>query len=174
MNENSKKILAYLFTEAGAVGFSDLAKYFNITNDEVVACLDEISAWQNETPFVLVRTENDVALTLSPEMTASLNELDEKEGQRELTKSALETLSVILYKNGASRAEIDYIRGVNSSFSIRALTAKGYIVRGSKNIYLPTAELLVFLGIRSVDELPDKESIINKLTELTNQNDSIN
>lgn len=174
MNENSKKILAYLFTEAGAVAISDLAKYFSITNDEVNTSLDEIILWQNETPFVLVRTENDVALTLSPEMTASLNELDEKEGQRELTKSALETLSVILYKNGASRAEIDYIRGVNSSFSIRSLVSRGYIVRGGKNIYLPTADLLVFLGISTLDELPDKESIINKLTEVTNQNDSIN
>jgi segregation and condensation protein B len=174
MNENSKKILAYLFTEAGAVGFIDLAKYFNISNDEVVACLDEISAWQNETPFVLVRTENDVALTLSPEMTASLSELDEKEGQRELTKSALETLAVILYKNGANRAEIDYIRGVNSSFSIRSLVSRGYVARGVKNIYLPTADLLVFLGISTLDELPDKESIINKLNEITNQDVSVN
>lgn len=174
MNENSKKILAYLFTEAGAVGISDLAKYFNINNDEIMTCLDEITNWQNETPFVLVRTETDVALTLSPEMSNSLSELDEKEGQRELTKSALETLSVILYKNGASRADIDYIRGVNSSFSIRALTSKGYIVRGAKNIYLPTAELLVFLGIQSVDQLPDKETIINRLNESINQNDSIN
>lgn len=174
MNDNSKKILAYLFTEAGAVSILDLAKYFSITSDEVNTSLDEIVLWQNETPFNIVRTENDVAFTLSPSMTNVLNELDEADTQRELTKSALETLAVILYKNGASRAEIDYIRGVNSSFSIRSLVSKGYIVRAVKNVYLPTAELLVFLGIQSVDELPDKEAIINKLNESINQNDSIN
>jgi segregation and condensation protein B len=174
MNSNSKKILAYLFTEAGAVSILDLAKYFNLTNEDIIVSLDEITNWQNETPFVLVRTETDVALTLSPEMTASLSDLDEKEGQRELTKSALETLAIIIYKNGATRSDIDYIRGVNSSFSIRSLSSRGYIVRGSKNTYLPTAELLVFLGISSTEELPDKEAIINKLNESINQNDSVN
>ena len=174
MNENSKKILAYLFTEAGAVGTSDLAKYFNMSNEDVSKSLDDIASWQDQTPFTLVRTDSDVALTLSPDMSSLFSELDQKESQRELTKSATETLAVILYKNGASRAEIDYIRGVNSSFSIRSLVARGYIVRGPKNTYMPTSELLVFLGISSIEQLPDRESIISKLNEATNQNDSVN
>ena len=91
-----------------------------------------------------------------------------------MTKASLETMSIILYQGGANRAEVDYIRGVNSSFSIRSLVSKGYIVRGAKNVYMPTAEALVFLGINSLDNLPDKATIINKLNEIKNTNDSVN
>src|SRR3989344_1841731 len=48
--------------------------------------------------------------------------LEKEELNKELSKASLETLSIILYKNGVSRAEIDYIRGVNSSFTLRALS----------------------------------------------------
>lgn len=168
MNETSKKILAYLFSEAGAVDIADLAKYFSINKDSINQSLDEIVNWQTATPFVLVRSETDVALTLTSEMSQILGDLDNRENERELSKAALETLSVILYKNGATRADIDYVRGVNSSFSLRSLVARGYVVRSSKNTYVPTAELLIFLGISTIDDLPDRETIINKLNEINN------
>ena len=69
--------------------------------------------------------------------------------------------SIVLYKNGASRAEIDYIRGVNSSFTLRALSVRGLVEKSidtkdsRRYIYKPSFEMLAFMGVKSVEELPD-------------------
>lgn len=173
MNNNTHKILAYLFTEAGSVSFTDLAKYFDINIDQVKNSITEIKGWATQTPFTLVETETEVAFVLNTEMSQALAELDKKEGERELTKASTETLSIILYKGGATRADIDYIRGVNSAFSLRSLVSKGYIERGSKNTYIPTADLLIFLGINNINDLPEREDILKKLEEVTNQKNDI-
>lgn len=174
MSNEAQKILAYLFSEAGSVAISDLAKYFNYDVSVVNQLLDEIIVWQTNTPFNLIRTDIDVAFVLNSEMSQIIAEMDKRETERELTKASLETLSVILYKGGATRAELDYIRGVNSSFSLRSLQARGYVERGPKNTYVPTADILAFLGISNLNELPNHTDIINQLNQISNQNDGTN
>lgn len=181
MNQDTKKILSYMFLEAGSVSFSDISKYFNLEIEQVKGIVKEILEWSKNTPFDVVLTENDACLVLNSEMSEIISELDKKEGERELTKASIETLSIILYKNGATRSDIDYIRGVNSSFSIRSLISKGYIEKGTKSsknnrqdAYLPTADLFRFMGIVDTKELPDYENSIKKLEEILNQKNDNN
>ncbi|OGM90620.1 hypothetical protein A3A20_00685 [Candidatus Wolfebacteria bacterium RIFCSPLOWO2_01_FULL_45_19] len=85
----------------------------------------------------------------------------EEEFQEDLTAAATETLSVVAYAGPISRAQIEYIRGVNSSFILRSLMMRGLIERNSdpkrQNVYLYTAsfELLKKLGLDSAAKLPD-------------------
>jgi len=98
-----------------------------------------------------------------------------EELNKELSKASLETLSIILYKNGVGRSLIDYIRGVNSSFTLRALSIRGLIEKSidkedsRRYIYKPTFELLSFMGVKSVEELPDYE-LVNKSIETAQEN----
>lgn len=174
MNSNSQKILAYLFAEAGSVSFADLVKYFEVGIDEVKQSINEIKSWAEQTPFALVATDTEASLVLNNAMSEALADLDKKENERELTKASLETLSIILYKGGATRAEIDYIRGVNSAFSLRSLSGRAYIERGPKNTYIPTTDLLTFLGIDNLSSLPERVEILEKLEEVTSQKNDIN
>lgn len=174
MNNNSQKILSYLFSEAGSVAFSDLVKYFNLQQDEVKKSVDELIEWSSGTPFKIVTTDNDVSFVLNQEMSEALAELDKKENERDLTKASLETLSVILYKGPVTRSEIDYIRGVNSAFSLRSLMGRGYIERGPKNTYIPTSDLLRFIGISNINELPEHQDVLQKLNEIVSQNNDNN
>ncbi|KKT20352.1 MAG: Chromosome segregation and condensation protein, ScpB [Parcubacteria group bacterium GW2011_GWB1_43_8] len=99
--------------------------------------------------------------------------LDKKEEEINIS---LEHLSeqLIIYKNTASRAEIDYIRGVNSSFILRNLLVRGLIEREVKRgedrsyVYKPSLSLLEHLGVKSLEELPDFVSISAKLKEFLN------
>ena len=76
-------------------------------------------------------------------------------------------MSIILYKNGASRAEIDYIRGVNSSFTLRALCVRGLVEKiidpkdNRRYFYKPSLETLSFMGLKSIEELPDFGEVNN-------------
>jgi len=84
---------------------------------------------------------------------------------KELSKASLETLSIILYKSGIGRSEIDYIRGVNSSFILRALSVRGLVERNAdpkdnrRYIYKPSFELMSYMGIKSLQELPDWQEV---------------
>jgi segregation and condensation protein B len=158
-----------------------MAKYFNIEVAEIKKIVNELFEWSKDTPFEIILTENDACLVLNNEVSEIISDLDKKESERELTKASLETLSIILYKNGATRSEIDYIRGVNSSFSVRSLVSKGYIEKGSKgskngrnDVYLPTSDLLRFIGISDIKSLPDYENSVNKLEEILKQKNDNN
>ena len=82
---------------------------------------------------------------------------------------------MVLYKNGANRAEIDYIRGVNSSFTLRSLLVRGLVERITdprdlrRYFYRPSFELLSFLGVKSVEELPEYAEV-HKDTETAAKN----
>ena len=88
-----------------------------------------------------------------------------EELSRDIGKAGLETLSIIIYRGPISRREIDYIRGVNSTFIIRNLLIRGLVekVQAEKDqrsfLYKPTLELLSFLGVRNFEELPDYAAV---------------
>ena len=78
-----------------------------------------------------------------------------------LSQSALETLAIIAYNEPITRGKVDEMRGVESSFVIRKLLAKGLIkevgkstMPGRPNLYGTTSEFLDYFGLSSIKELP--------------------
>ena len=78
-----------------------------------------------------------------------------------LSRAALETLSIIAYKQPITRIEVDEIRGVNSSGAISKLQIFDLIrengkkeVLGRPNLYVTTDYFLDYMGINSLEELP--------------------
>jgi segregation and condensation protein B len=113
----------------------------------------------------LQENDGDITLGTAPLLSELIEKLQKEELNKELSKASLETLSIILYKDGVSRSLIDYIRGVNSSFTLRALSIRGLIEKSvdkldsRRYIYKPTFLLLSFMGVKSVEELPDYQTI---------------
>jgi segregation and condensation protein B len=110
---------------------------------------------------VIVENGEEVMLGTAPELSEMIANLQKEELNKELSKASLETLSILLYKNGATRSEIDYIRGVNTSFTLRALSVRGLVEKTTdlndnrRFIYKPSFELLSYMGVKSVEELPE-------------------
>lgn len=77
-----------------------------------------------------------------------------------LSQAALETLAVIAYKQPVTRAQVAQVRAVNVDSVVRTLVARGLIVDSGQDpvtggiLYRTTDELLVHLGINSLDALP--------------------
>lgn len=96
--------------------------------------------------------------------------------QKDLGKSALETLAIILYQGPIKRADIDYVRGVNSQFILRNLLMRGLISRVDDPsdertfLYKPSLELMAFLGITDIKQLPDFEEVVGKLMVFKSEN----
>ena len=89
-----------------------------------------------------------------------------------LTQAALETLSVIAYRQPVTRARISAVRGVNVDGVVRSLVARGLVVEAGTDpdstatLYRTTDLLLERLGLRALDELPSLAPFLPDLGEL--------
>lgn len=113
--------------------------------------------------LMLVRQETRVQLATKPAFSSLVEHLVKDEFEEKLTPAALETLSLIAYLGPISRSRVDYLRGVNSSYSIRNLLMRGLVEKTSDPqnphiaAYRVSFDLLKHLGISSIEDLPDYE-----------------
>ena len=114
---------------------------------------------------------NRFKLTTKFEHKQYYQKLIENPETNTLSQAALETLAIIAYNEPITRTQIDNIRGVSSSSLIRKLVAKGFIKEGSRSdapgrpiLYETTNEFLDYFGLSSIEDLPNMEEMISKLT----------
>src|SRR5258708_36560530 len=161
MNTLESKIEAILFWKGEPVSIRALVGILKASYADIKEAVESLKASLVERGIVLQERGEEITLGTAPEFSDLIENLQKEELNKDLSKASLETLSIILYKNGATRAEIDYIRGVNSSFTLRALSIRGLVERlldpkdNRRYLYRPTFELLSFMGVKSVEELPD-------------------
>ena len=175
--ELESKIEGLLFYKGEDVEIKKLAELLGVNIEEVEQALVKLESSLTGRGLVLVRKDNSVVLGITSELSSLIESIRKEEITKELSKASLETLSIILYKNGIARSEIDYIRGVNSSFILRNLLVRGLIekVLDSKDsrrvLYRPTFDTLSYMGITSIDKLPNYEQVKAQLQEtINNQN----
>ncbi len=164
-----KQIEAILFWKGEPVSKKKLAENLNVDESAINAGLEKLKENLNTRGIVLLEKDGEVTLGTAPELSSLIENLQKDELNKDLSKASLETLSIVLYKNGASRSEIDYIRGVNSSFTLRALSIRGLVEKitdpkdNRRYVYKPSFELLSFMGVKSVEELPDYAEVGNSI-----------
>ena len=186
MKDIEKKLEAVLFFKGEPVSLKKLEEILKVSQSEIkdavfnlrnelagrgVALLENGNPARNASGIADARPHDsrqrvgqaggEISLGTAPEFSKLIENLQKEELNKELSKASLETLSIILYRGGATRAEIDYIRGVNSSFILRALSVRGLINKitdpkdARRFLYQPSFDLLSFMGVRSVEELPE-------------------
>ena len=163
------KIEALLFFKGEPLTVKDLAGFLSLSETEIEAGLATLQEKLSNRGLQAIVHNGEVMLATHRLMGEFFETMRKDELTRELSKASLETLSIILYKDGATRADIDYIRGVNSSFILRNLLIRGLIQKGTdpkdsrKNLYSPTLDLLAFLGVNGVADLPNFETVAKTL-----------
>ncbi len=151
---------ALLFASGEPLEKKRLAKFLGLKESELAVALDALSASLEGHGVVLVETQEKVELRTAPEASVVVKKLRESELSRDLGKASMETLAVITYQKGATRGEIDWVRGVNSSASLRTLLMRGLIEgredeRDKRRMrYSITTETLAHLGLTRVEDLP--------------------
>jgi segregation and condensation protein B len=160
---------AVLFYKTEPFAFDALAKFFEVPEAEVREACTELQEQLQTSGLRLITTDTAVQLVSAPEQSAIIEKLRKDELSQDIGKAGAETLSIILYRGPLSRAEVDRIRGVNSTFIIRNLLVRGLIERREHPTdtrsftYAGTAELFAHLGVSRREELPDFESIVNAI-----------
>ncbi|MDP3957973.1 MAG: SMC-Scp complex subunit ScpB [bacterium] len=166
------RIEAVLFFTTDAISVGKLAKLLNAGKEEIETALGALEASLLGRGLSLMREGDEVMLATASEMAPFLEALSKEEREGELSKASVETLSIILYKDGATKSEIDYIRGVNAAYILRALEIRGLVEKkqnpkdGRSHLYVPTFDLYAHLGLKKKEELPDYARLRESLAAL--------
>lgn len=180
----SAQIEAILFWKAEPISVKKLASLCDTSEALVAAALMELDASLRGRGITLIQNgqigspESEVTLGTSPAFSGMIEKLTKDELMRDLGKAGLETLSIVLYQGPISRAEIDYIRGVNSQFILRNLLVRGLVERRDNPkdarsfLYAPTIELLAHLGLSGIDKLPEYDAVRRDIEIFKTQEDA--
>lgn len=161
-----ESIEAVLFYKAGPMKKQALAKLLDVDIEKLEAALLTLKERLQNGATTLVLTDDEAALAVGKEHDALIENIRKEELRRDIGKAGAETLAIVLYRSPVTRSEIDRIRGVNSSYILRALETRGLVERRSgrrQNEYVPTTELMRHLGIREKMEMPEYASVMNAL-----------
>ncbi len=116
--------------------------------------------------FQIEEIANGFQLLSRPEYHEWISKIRKKSGESKLSQQALETLSIIAYKQPIIRADIEAIRGVQSGQMIRTLIEKGLVkitgrdeVLGRPLLYGTTTKFLDHFGLKSIKDLPKVEDL---------------
>lgn len=166
--ELQRIIEAILFAAGERVEISRLAAALETDEKEIVAAvsalMDELSF--NRRGIRILRLENGYQMVSSGEMAEYITKALETRKPPRLSSSQLETLTIVAYYQPATKAMVEQIRGVDSSYSVGALLNKKLIeeagrlnVPGRPILYRTTPDFLRTFGISSLEELPPIEKV---------------
>lgn len=170
-----EKIEALLFALGRPLSRAELQKMLGAGAEEVEAGLKSLA--DKKGGVVLLDDGKEVELRTSGDSAALIERIRKEEYARDIGKAGLEALSAVLYRGPLTRSEIDFIRGVNSSQTLRTLTLRGLVRKVEKDetlpagrrgsfLYEPTTELLAELGVARAGDLPDYAEVRAKLQQL--------
>lgn len=165
----AKQAQALLFSEGGALTLTHLSKTLGCSGSDLKMALDLLAQSLEGSGLALIVSDTEAVLALAADAKAVVMQKAAEEYERDIGDAGLEVLAILLYEGPSSRATIDYIRGVNSSSTIRNLLIRGLVERsgnpedGREYIYRATAELLAHLGSTRREDLPEYGIISREL-----------
>lgn len=162
--------LLFLVGDDG-LSLEQMSNILEISNDDVLDILNSLKNKysDNSTGIMIKKFGSLYKLTTKNEYSKYYKKLEEISSIRNLSQSALETLAIIAYNEPITRAEVDELRGVNSSQMIRNLIAKDFVKEvgksksfGKPTLYGVTDSFLDYFGLADIKDLPKlEEKVIN-------------
>ena len=166
--ELQRRLEAILFAAGEPVEISRLSASLELDKKDIIAAADALA---NELAFArrgirVIRLDKAYQMVSSGEMADDITKTLETRKPPRLSASQLETLTIIAYYQPATKAMVEQIRGVDSSYSVSALLNKRLIeesgrlnVPGRPILYRTTPAFLRTFGISSLEELPEIERV---------------
>ena len=142
--------------------------------ESAIKILSQRISERQGTGITLIQTDSAIGLSTTPEISEKLSAVQQKALERDIGAAGLEVLAILLYIGPSTRSKIDYIRGVNSSSTVRLLLMRKMIERvknpddSREYVYRPTVELLAHLGVTTQEELPEFSEINEQLKSFAN------
>ncbi len=160
------KLESLLFISSKPLSVKEMAELLDVKAKEVEDTLEKIAHDYKEQNrgFILIKNNSQYQLTTAPENAELISKFLKEETSGELSQPSLEALTIIAYRSPITKLELERIRGVNCSLILRNLLIRGLIEEKidkykNETFYLVTLDFIKFLGVSSIEELPDYEKL---------------
>ena len=172
-------IESILFVSGTQVSIADIAEKLEVAPSDVLKCAEQLKEkYSKDSGIQLLVFNKKLQFCSNPEnadfVSAVLNPIKEKE----LSKSMLEVAAIIAYKQPVTRIDLEELRG-NSEYAVQKLLELGVIepvgrkdAVGKPVLFGTTDKFLKRFQIESLDQLPDYDELINKISLLRTDNDN--
>lgn len=159
---------------------------WEIEMEQIGECIDELieKYSSDEYSFELVEIAEGFRFFSKKDYHASIQAMNQLKNNKKLSTAAMETLSIIAYKQPVTKPEMEQIRGVSCDYSIQRLLEKELIeIKGKSDspgkplLYITSKTFMDYFGLKSPEDLPqlkdlkretENESEIGIPAELTN------
>jgi segregation and condensation protein B len=157
-------IEAILFVAGEPVTLTDLAHALDLTVSELIPALDQLKDEYDldRRGLRLNRFGESVQLSIRPDYAPYIERLLQPVQKQSLSQAAMETLSIVAYRQPVTKTEIEAVRGVKCDYSVTSLLNKGLIEEAGRREslgrpiqYATTEKFLQHFGIESLNELPE-------------------
>ncbi len=146
-----------------------------VPQDDIISCIDQIREKYRHDDYVfeLAGSAGGLQFLTKPAYQSSISILLRHKSKRKLSTSAIETLSIVAYKQPVSKSEIEQIRGVNCDYAIQKLLEKELVeIRGKADsvgrpiLYGTSPRFMDYFGINSLSELPQPKDFAEEDQQL--------
>jgi segregation and condensation protein B len=170
LNEIRPALEAVLFTAGDSVEIRRIAAVLGCEPWEVRQAAENLAKEYSErgSGIRILRLEERLQMVSAPAYDEAINRVLEKRPPHQLSPTALEVLAVVAYHQPVTRAYIEQVRGVDSSYTVALLSERGLIAPcgrletpGRPVLYRTTEQFLRIFGISSLEELPPLPSVTN-------------
>jgi segregation and condensation protein B len=156
---------------------SCLSEMFNadIPEEDIKGALERIDEKfkAEEHSFQLSKSAGGYQFLSKPAYQASIGILLKQQSKKRLSTSAMETLSIIAYKQPISKTEVENIRGVNCDYAVQRLLDKGLILITGKAetvgrpiLYGTSPKFMEYFGISELSELPTPKDFTEEVNSI--------
>lgn len=173
-DEIKRAIEALLFATDKPLAPEEIRQAFddNVTDPaQVRTLLGELEAeyLAQARGFRMVQLAGGYQLVSDPKFADQVKRFYQSRERKRVSRAGLETLAIIAYKQPVTKAEIEFVRGVNVDGPLKTLLEKGFIrlagrkeVPGRPILYGTTKEFLEHFGLNSIKELPPLSEFTEK------------
>ena len=179
-------IEALIFCSPSPIKLADikacLSEMFNadVPEEDIMGAIQRLEEKyvSEEYAFQLFKAAGGYQFLTKPAYQASISILLKQQSKKRLSTSAMETLSIIAYRQPISKTEIENIRGVNCDYAVQKLLDKGLIEItgkaesiGRPMLYGTTSKFMEYFGISDLTELPTPKEVNTEINTIGENSD---
>lgn len=161
-------IEAILFVATSPLTAGELAANCDAAEEDVIAALESLNQTLKSRGIRLISSNGAYQLATAPTLAAMVERFLGAQAKTELSRPALETLAIVVYRQPVTKLQIEEIRGIASDQTLKNLLIRELIIEagqssdpGRPTLYRASHRLLHHLGISSFDELPQLEQLLD-------------
>lgn len=160
-----------------------LSEMFNadVPEEDILAAIQKLEEKykSDEFAFQIFKSGGGYQFLTKPAYQSSIGIMLKQQSKKRLSTSAMETLSIIAYKQPISKTEVENIRGVNCDYAIQKLLDKGLVeilgkaeTVGRPILYGTSPKFMEYFGINDISELPTPKDFTNEVNTIGENSDS--